>query len=291
VLLYRSTGLYLFDHDQWIMNFSLPLRMRIYLSILLCVLVAGMIGLMVIEQLSPLDAFYFLIVTIATVGYGDIHPVSPAGKILVIVIILTGVGCFIGVAANSIEFIIDERERKSRMEKLNMIIGIFFSEVGTSLIKKMSACDSSIDEIRSALIVSNNWSGAEFAHARDVLENRVYSLDSCSVPLEDLHGFLMDHKGFLLALLENPQLIEHDSFTPLLQALFHLTEELMARETFTGLPPADYAHLSGDINRVYRLLVIEWLTYMQYLKRFYPYLFSLAMRQNPFDTNASVIVS
>ena len=54
------------------MNFSLPLRMRIYLSILLCVLVAGMIGLMVIEQLSPLDAFYFLIVTIATVGYGDI---------------------------------------------------------------------------------------------------------------------------------------------------------------------------------------------------------------------------
>ena len=56
------------------------------------------------------------------------------------------------------------------------------------------------------------------------------SLDSRSVPLEDLHGFLMHHKGFS-SLLENPQLIEHDSFTPLLQAVFHLTEELMARET------------------------------------------------------------
>jgi voltage-gated potassium channel len=273
------------------MSFSFPLRMRIYFGILCCVLVAGMIGLMVIEQLPPLDAFYFLIVTIATVGYGDIHPLSPAGKMLVIAIIVTGVGCFVGVAANSIEYIIDERERKLRVEKLNMIIGIFFSETGTRLLQKMSACDPSIGEIRSALVVSNNWSEAEFARARAVLENHAYSLDSRSVPLVEMHQFLMSQKGFLLALLENPQLIEHDSFTPLLQALFHFTEELMARETFTGLPPADFAHLSGDINRVYRLLILEWLTYMQFLKGHYPYLFSLAMRQNPFDKNASVIVS
>jgi voltage-gated potassium channel len=273
------------------MNFSLSLRMRVYLSILVCVMVVGMVGLIIFEQLEPLDAFYFLIVTIATVGYGDIHPVTPAGKILVMVIILTGVGCFVGVAANSIESMIDERERKTRIEKLNMIIGIFFSEVGTKILKKMSTHDPGIDEIRSALIVTNNWSDAEFSRARSILEKRVYNLDSRIVQIEDLHAFLMHHKGFLLALLENPQLIEHDSFTPLLQALFHLTEELMAREKLNGLPPADSAHLSGDINRVYRLLLIEWLTYMQYLKQYYPYLFSLAMRQNPFDKNASVILT
>jgi voltage-gated potassium channel len=272
------------------MNLSLSLRMRVYLSILLCVVLAGVIGLVVTEHLMPLDALYFLIVTIATVGYGDIHPVTPAGKILVMLIILTGVGCFIGVAANSIESMIDERERKTRIEKLNMIIGIFFSEIGTKILKKFSARDPAIDEIRSALIVSGSWSGADFTRARSVLENHAYSLDSRFIHLEELHEFLMHHKGFLLALLENPQLIEHDSFTPLLQALFHLTEELMAREKFTGLPETDYAHLSGDINRVYRLLVTEWLTYMQYLRQNYPYLFSLAMRQNPFDKNASVIV-
>jgi hypothetical protein len=44
------------------------------------------------------------------------------------------------------------------------------------------------------------------------------------------------------------------------------------------------------MNRVYRLLITEWLTYMQYLKKHYPYLFSLAMRKNPFDRNASVVV-
>ena len=91
-------------------------------------------------------------------------------------------------------------------------------------------------------------------------------------------------------MLENPQMIEHDSFTPLLQALYHLSEEMITREQLTDLPLTDCAHLSGDLNRVYRLLILEWLTYMQYLNHHYPYLFSLAMRRNPFDKNASVIV-
>jgi len=171
-----------------------------------------------------------------------------------------------------------------------MIIGIFFSEVGTNLLKIMSAHDPSVDEIRSALIVTSNWSDTEFARARTIIENHTYNLDNCFVPMEDLNLFLKGQKGFLLALLENPRLIEHDSFTPLLQALHHLTEEMMAREKLTDLPLTDCAHLSGDLNRVYRLLIAEWLTYMQYLKHTYPYLFSLAMRKNPFDEKASVTV-
>jgi hypothetical protein len=185
---------------------------------------------------------------------------------------------------------IDERERRNRIEKLNMIIGTFFSEIGTKLLKIMSVHDSSVEEIRSVLIVSSTWSDAEFARARSVLEHHTYNLDSSTVPMDDLCSFLKDHKGFLLVMLENPQMIEHDSFTPLLQALYHLSEEMMARENLTGLPETDCVHLSGDLNRVYHLLMIEWLTYMQYLKHHYPYLFSLAMRRNPFDKNASVIV-
>jgi len=272
------------------MNISLSLRMRVYLSILFCVLFGGMIGLMVLEQLPPLDALYFLIVTIATVGYGDIHPLTPAGKVLVMLVIITGVGCFVGVAANSIESMIDERERKTRIEKLNMIIGMFFSEIGTHVLKILSSRDPGIEEIRSVLMVRDTWSDAEFSRARSVIANHSCALDSCDVPMDDLFRFLMDHRQYLLVILENPQLIEHDTFTPLLQALYHLTEEMMARDTFTGLPKTDYAHLSGDLNRVYRLLLTEWLNYMQYLKRNYPYLFSLAMRKNPFDRDASVVV-
>jgi len=269
---------------------TVSLRFRIYFSILAMVLFIGMVGLIVIESFSPLDAFYFLIVTIATVGYGDLHPLTPFGKMLVIVIILAGVGCFVGVVANAIEYMIEMRERSQRIEKLNMIIGVFYSEIGTKMLKKFSAIDPGIHGIQAALVVSNNWSDDDFLKVHTMLKEHSFRLDSQEISLEELHIFLSHYKGFLLALLENPQLFEHDRFTDLLHAVFHLAEELNARERLIDLPITDYHHLSGDLSRVYSQLVIEWLEYMQHLKKKYPYLFSLSMRTNPFDTNASAIV-
>lgn len=269
---------------------SISLRFRIYLAILVMVLFLGTIGLMVIENFSLLDSFYFIIVTIATVGYGDIHPLSPAGKILVVGIILAGVGCFVGVVANAIEYMIDMRERTQRIEKLNMLIGVFYSEVGTKLLKKFSPKDPKIQEIRSALTVSDNWSEDDFKTAHTKLKAHSYHLDSREFSLEELHAFFSEHKVFLLALLENPQLFEHDRFTDMLHAVFHLAEELSARDRLVDLPAPDYSHLSVDLTRVYSQIVIEWLAYMHYQKTKYPYLFSLAMRTNPFDEHASAIV-
>jgi len=269
---------------------SIGLRFRVYLVILSLVLFLGIIGLMIIEHFSLIDSLYFIIVTISTVGYGDIYPVTPAGKILVVGIILAGVACFVGVAANAIEYMIDIRERTQRIEKLNMLIGVFYSEVGTKLLKKFSPKDPGIQEIRSALLVSNNWSDEDFKTAHAKLNAHSYRLDSREFSLEELHTFLSDHKGFLLVLLENPQLFEHDRFTDLLHAVFHLAEELVSRERLVNLPETDYSHLSVDLTRVYSQLVIEWLTYMHYQKKKYPYLFSLAMRTNPFDEHASAIV-
>jgi len=269
---------------------TISLRFRIYFSILVAVLFIGMVGLILLESFSPLDAFYFLIVTIATVGYGDLHPLTPLGKILVIVIILAGVGCFVGVVANAIEYMIEKREQSRRIEKLNMIIGVFYSEMGTKLLKKFSAIDPGIHGIQAALVVSNNWSDDDFKKVHTLLKEHSFLLNSREISLEELNTFLSHYKAFLLALLENPQLFEHDRFTDLLHAVFHLAEELNARERLTELPTTDYHHLSGDLTRVYSQLVIEWLAYMQHLKKKYPYLFSLSMRTNPFDTNASVIV-
>jgi len=269
---------------------SSSLQYRIYLVILVFVFLIGMLGLMAIEQFSALDALYFTVATISTVGYGDLHPVTPAGKILAIIIILTGVGCFVGFVANSIEYLIAQRERKLRVRKLNMIIGIFFMEVGTTLLKKFSAQDPAIEEIRSALLVSDNWSDTEFSHANDVLKNHIPRLNSRTIDLGELREFLVRYKGFLLSLLENPQLVEHENFIPLLLEIFHMTEELNIRKRLTDLPSPDYDHLSEDINRIYGYLIAEWLTYMKHLKQNYPPLFSLAMRTNPFDADASPMV-
>ena len=116
------------------------------------------------------------------------------------------------------------------------------------------------------------------------------SPDCLKISLVELKAFLVQKRQFLLALLENPNLLEHQRFTDLLWATFHLTEELEARESFSSLPRADYAHISGDIQRLYRQLAAEWVAYVEHLKLNYPYLFSLVVRMNPFKEHPSAVV-
>ena len=52
----------------------------------------GSVVYMVLEHWRPLDAIYFCVVTLATVGYGDLHPTTDAGKIFTIFYILSGLG-------------------------------------------------------------------------------------------------------------------------------------------------------------------------------------------------------
>jgi len=186
--------------------------------------------------------------------------------------------------------LLSEREKRARLDKLNMVIGAFFSEVGTLLLTYLSDADPKLDSVRKDLIVTNNWSEEEFAQVSRRLKGYDYGIRIEMVSLEDLCSFLLGKRDFLVRLLENPSLLEHESFTELLRAVFHLTEELTSREDLKDLPETDTAHLTGDIRRAYVLLVHRWLDYMRHLKANYPYLFSLAMRTNPFDRSASPIV-
>jgi len=73
--------------------------------------------------------------------------------------------------------------------------------------------------------------------------------------------FLKEKRMFILALLENPNLLEHKSFTDLLRSVFHLTEELDKRPELYNLPNFDYDHLKKDVERVYDQLIFEWPDY------------------------------
>lgn len=211
-------------------------------------------------------------------------------------IALYGVGdvAFLPVEVLLVSLIIhrmlSERERRERMEKLNMVIGAFFSELGRDLLAYFSDFDPKLDEISSRLVVKTDWSSREFDRVNDVLKDYEYSVDMDKLDLRTLKKILVGKRNFLLRLIENPNLLEHESFTDLLMAVFHLTEELDGREGFSRMPQTDVEHVQGDVKRVYVLLVHEWLSYMHHLKDNYPYLFSLAMRTNPFDEQAKVVV-
>jgi hypothetical protein len=186
--------------------------------------------------------------------------------------------------------LLSHMEKRSRMEKMNMVIGAFFVEVGTDLLTYLSDADPELDAIRSELVVTSRWSDEEFDRVAKSLETYSYRIDINKVDLEYLKANLSREREFFLRLIENPALMEHESFTDLLLAISHLTEELARRKSLEGLPKSDLAHLTVDIKRTYERLVREWLSYMRYLKVHYPYLFSLAMRTNPFDQTASPVI-
>ena len=187
--------------------------------------------------------------------------------------------------------LLSQREKRARLEKLNMVIGTFFSEVGTRLLTYFSGFDPGLDEIREKLVVNSDWTAAEFDAVESDLRGYKYGVNLDKVDLTEVRDFLVSKRDLLVRLLENPTLLEHETFTDLLRAVFHLTEELESRTSLSGLPESDVAHLAGDIKRAYVLIVGEWLDYMEHLKISYPYLFSLAMRTNPFDRNATPVVN
>ncbi|MDF1551433.1 MAG: potassium channel family protein [Deferrisomatales bacterium] len=266
------------------------MRLRGSLAVFAVLLSIGIFGFMSVENFSLIDAIYFSIVTMATVGYGDIHPQTDIGKLLALIIIVGGVGTFLGVIASITDVLVNRREETRRRQKLDMVTGLFFSEMGNELLKRFTHMDPETETLHHILEISSEWKSRDFEKARKALRKYHLVVDSRRGDMPALRDYLQQKAELLLRLIENPAIQEHENFTDLLHAVFHLRDELMHRKGLPALADADRKHLEGDVARIYKLLIFEWLRYMQYLKGSYGYLFSLAQRTNPFDPEADAAV-
>ncbi len=265
-------------------------RLKVFLVILVVVILLSAFSFKLSEGLSFIDAIYFSIVTITTVGYGDIHPLTPLGKFLAVLLIVVGGVTFLAVVANGTEILMNKRERQLRMRKLQIVIGVFYSELGNMLLNDFTRLDHDLDSVRDALLVSEKWTSKNFQKSHRRLEKYGFSVELRQNDLLQLKDHLRQNNELLLQLLLNANLLEHEMFTDLIQSVSHLKEEMICRGAFDKLPATDIEHLQNDIRRIYRLLVHQWLDYMQHLQEHYPYLFSFAVRTNPFDPSAKTIV-
>jgi voltage-gated potassium channel len=99
--------------------------MRIGLLLVL-VIIAGTVGYMVIERWPLLDAVYMTIITISTVGYNEIHPLSTTGRVFSSVLIVGGVGVMLYSATALVQYVIEghypnifgRHRMKEKIEKL-----------------------------------------------------------------------------------------------------------------------------------------------------------------------------
>lgn len=178
--------------------------------------------------------------------------------------------------------ILNDREKRERLKKTNMMVGAFFSELGDGLIDQLHKMKIGSEELAPNLKFKENWSLREFESAVAAIEGYHLEISCTALDFAKLKAMLSEKRPFLLLMLSNPNLLEHESFTDLLWAIFHLTDELLARESLEELPQSDAAHLNNDVKRAFNAMLSVWLIYMAHLKTDYPYLFSLELRRNPF---------
>jgi hypothetical protein len=189
-----------------------------------------------------------------------------------------------------IERLLSTREKKAMLQKLNMVIGTFFSEAGLELLRRFSEFVENADQLECEVLIDPKWGKKDFREAESRAATFKYSIVFDPERLEELRDFLTEKHSFLVRLLENPNIFENQHFTDLLWAIFHLSEELSFRESLRDLPETDVVHLKTDIRRAYSQIVTEWIVYTEHLKGRYPFLFSLAARINPLNPKASPIV-
>lgn len=183
------------------------------------------------------------------------------------------------------------REKAERLKKINVAISAFFSEAGTDILMILTSFSKNCDDIRAKLNVRIDWTDSVFIKTVKYLEKADIQIECNAMKLGSLKALMKSKRNFLIRIIENPNLFEHDTFTDTLLSVYHVMEELIARSEFEEDSKADIAHISNDVKRALKALLIQWVEYMRHLHSEYPYLYSLEIRKNPFLKERSIIIS
>src|SRR5208283_561786 len=73
--------------------------------------------------------------------------------------------------------LMSRREKLSMIKKMNMVVGVFFSEVGTSLLGFFSVFDGKFGELRGNLLIASDWPEQKFDESMKFFRNYHYSID------------------------------------------------------------------------------------------------------------------
>lgn len=97
----------------------------------------GVVGYVIIESASFFDAFYMTVITISTVGYGEVIELSEAGRAFSIVLVIVGVGLVFYTATAALELVFERqplREQRALQKKIDSLDGHYivcgFGRVG-----------------------------------------------------------------------------------------------------------------------------------------------------------------
>lgn len=104
------------DLGRGLRNFWRDPAGRAILGVALTVIGTATVFYRLVEDMRWIDSLYFSVITVSTVGYGDISPDTVAGKIFTMVYVVVGIGVFVALVTTTAHHLIEakrsDRERE-----------------------------------------------------------------------------------------------------------------------------------------------------------------------------------
>ena len=82
-------------------------------------------GYMVLEGWDPMDAFYMTAITLTTIGFGEVHPLSDPGRVFTAVLAFVGIGTFATIASRVVQLLVtsDTLRQRAMQRRIDALAG------------------------------------------------------------------------------------------------------------------------------------------------------------------------
>ena len=173
-------------------------RFLLDLFIFSLILIGGCIGFAVIEGWDMLDALYMTVITLTTVGFQEVHPLSPTGKIFTMVLIVFGVGFILYFLSSTTRIIIegtlkDFFGRRKLEKQINQVEGHYivcgFGRIGRTVSQLLK------EKPVEVVIIEKNPEGIPLIQAKNFL----YVLGEATSEETLLKAGILKAKGLVAA--------------------------------------------------------------------------------------------
>jgi voltage-gated potassium channel len=110
------------------------------------VVVAGVVGFMLVEGWDFVDSLYMVVITLSTVGFTEVHPLSSEGRLFTVGLILSGVGAFAYLVGSFTQLMVEGRlqimlERRRMQKIINKLSSHFivcgYGRIGSIVAKEI----------------------------------------------------------------------------------------------------------------------------------------------------------
>ena len=160
--------------------------LRLAAIMVLVVLAGGTGGYVLIEGWHPWDAFYMTAITVTTVGYREVHPMSRGGEVFTVVLLLSGVGTAFYAVTLAASMIVEgglhrkvEQRRFTRMLQniTNHFILCGFGRIGSIVAEELHRQHIPFvvlerDPLRVQAVVAKGWLGVEADASQEAVLER-----------------------------------------------------------------------------------------------------------------------